>query len=236
MEAHDERMRSLSLHWPGVAALFAILAAIVLLEIFAEPGTTVRLVELVLAGVAAGGAMIPMAVRHEKPRPRRRPPSDGALALGLVIFAAALSAATSGCGAGAIRTHYQAVTILASTHAVAGAGIDDARSAALDRIEAELPRGPERVAALELEAARWRPLGVMLDTMREALLTWDAAIDAARLAGTEDGELLALLAPLVARVVLLYDQIAAAARELGATLPALPSAARALASAIGGAS
>lgn len=230
-------MKSFSLHWPGVAALFAILAAIVLLEIFAEAGTTVRLIELGLAGAGLGGALIPMAVRREpKPRARRGPPSDGALAIGLVIFAAALSAATSGCGAGAIRTHYQAVTILASTHAVAGAGIDDARSAALDRIEADLPRGPERVAALELEAARWRPLGVLLDTMREALLTWDAAIDAARLAGTEDGELLALLAPLVARVVLLYDQIAAAARELGATLPALPSAARALASAIGGAS
>lgn len=146
-----------------------------------------------------------------------RPPSDGALALALCVIAAACSIAASGCGASAYQGHARAATIAAATLSATGDVIDAARDSALDAVEAAHPEhGVERTAALEAEAARWRPAGVALDDARVGLLTW---IDAAQLAQSagEDGGLLAHLDAIAARFVALFNAVITTAQAAGAT-------------------
>jgi hypothetical protein len=165
-----------------------------------------------------------------------RPPSDAGLALALVIVAAALSAALSGCTGQSYRAHAQAIMVTSGGLSVAGSVADAARDAALDAVEAEHPmHGPERTAALEAEAARWRPLGVALDAGEPALLVWSEALRMAHLAGTTDADLLPALAPVAARVLLLYDRVVAILEELDVDgVPALPAVVRRLAASMGG--
>lgn len=160
--------------------------------------------------------------------------------LGLAALAGAglvLLSMLGGCSGASYRAHAQGITVTSGGLAVAGTVADTARDAALDAVEAEHPvHGPERTAALEAEALRWRPLGIALDAGRSALLVWAEALRMAHLAGTTDADLIATLAPVAARVLLLYDQIAALLDALGVDgVPALPAVVRSLATAIGGA-
>ena len=159
--------------------------------------------------------------RAEDEGDRMRGPS--ALGVLLLIVAAAYSAATIGCGPGALGMQARAAQVTAIATGGAGEVIDAARDRALDAVEEAHPiRGPERDAALDAEAERWRPAGQALDAIRSALVTWIAAIEAARVVG-EQG--MAALWPQVlalgAQVVGLYARIGDLARELGADVPTL---------------
>lgn len=143
----------------------------------------------------------------------------------------ALAILAAGCSPSAYRIHTTAVAGIAGGLEIAGTLRDDARGAALDRVEVDHPDvGDARSAALDTEAARWAPSGLALDAVRSALLTWLSALELARLA---DGELLEALLPLAVRVLRLYDDVARLLRELDVEAPALPGVVRAV---IGGAS
>lgn len=149
--------------------------------------------------------------------------------LSLLLLVCLLLAA---CSPSAYRIHATAVVTVASAHAVAGGLLDAARSDALDALEAEHPdTGEARTAALRTEAARWEPAGDALDAIRTALLTWLDAVELARAADDGEGLLTALL-PLAARVLALWDDLAALMQGLGVEAPPLPEAVRTL---IGGA-
>lgn len=183
----------------------------------------------VLEGLAAilpriGVGRVPTAPPQNPPR--RRPPTPP-----LVVLTLLCAALVSGCGGGAIRVHAHAAAVTAGAVTVAGATVDDARAAALDRVEAEHPTDPEHDEELDREAARWRPVGIALDGTRTALHLWLDSLDLATRAGDDDA--LPMLVPIAARVVRLYDDAARLATELGVTLPRLPTAVLAL---IGGAS
>src|SRR5690606_18734209 len=106
-------------------------------------------------------------------------------ALGILALLGALSL-LAGCGASALATQARAAQVAAIATAGAGEVIDAARDRALDAVEEAHPvRGPERDAALDAEAARWRPAGQALDAIREVLVTWTAAIEAARVVGEQ---------------------------------------------------
>ena len=155
--------------------------------------------------------------------------------LGILLAIAALSVC-SGCSGASYRAHAQAITVTSGGLAVAGTVADTARDTALDAVESEHPaHGAERTAAIEAEALRWRPLGIALDAGRSALLVWAEALRMAHLAGTTDADLIAVLAPVAARVLLLYDQIAALLTALDVDgVPALPAVVRGLVTTIGG--
>lgn len=171
----------------------------------------------------------------ERPRPKPilRPPGDGSL--GLVLAAVVVSLLHTGCGASAFQTHARGAAIAATALSATGDVVDSARGVALDRVEEAHPaRGPERDAALDAEAARWRPAGEALDAARTAVLTWIDAIELARIAGSEDG-LLPQLVQLGARVVQLYDRVIAVIASLGVEgVPALPDAVRTFAEGLTG--
>ena len=148
----------------------------------------------------------------------------------LLILAAALLFA--GCSPSAHRIHTTAVGVLAGAHEVAGRFRDDARGAALDRVEARYPEvGQARSAALDAEQAHWAPSADGLDAVRSALPTWLSALELAR-AADDGGAVLAALLPLAARALALYDDVARMLRGLDVEAPALPDAVRAV---IGGA-
>jgi len=132
------------------------------------------------------------------------------------------------CTPSAYRMHATAVVTVAGAHAVTGAAVDAARSVALDEVEAQHPEvGEARTAARRAEAARWAPAGDMLDAIRTALGTWLSAVELARAA--DDGEgLLSALLPLAARVVALWDDMAAVLARLDVDVPTLPSGVRVL--------
>lgn len=155
----------------------------------------------------------------------------------LVLVGGVVAAAhtCAGCGASPVRVAANAATIATTITVTAGEEVDAARDRALDAVEAAHPDvGPERSAALDAEAARWRPAGIALDAIRAALLAWTQAIALAHAAGSD--ALWPELVRLAARVVGLYDALIAAVEELGVDdLPALPAEVRALARALGGA-
>ena len=95
-------MKNFSLNWPGVVALGLILAAVVLLEIFGEPGALLRLVEVALGGAALGGAALPTVLRRSgaskrSPRETIRPPLELVL---LLVLACGAPVVVSGCATG----------------------------------------------------------------------------------------------------------------------------------------
>jgi hypothetical protein len=163
----------------------------------------------------------------------RPPPGAGAAVLALVVLLPA-PALASGCGASALQTHARAALVTTSAVETAGEVVDAARDDALDRVEAEHPVDPEHDRAVRAEASRWRPVGQALDATREALGSWVESIELARIAGDGSLDLVDLL-PMGARVLRLYDRVAALARELGARVPALPDGLSALLAAAGGA-
>ena len=143
----------------------------------------------------------------------------------LLLFAALMLAA---CSPSAYRMHSTAVVTVAGAHAVTGAAVDAARDSALDAVEAEHPEtGEARTAALRAEAARWTPAGLALDSIRSALGTWLSAVELAR-AADDGGALLDALLPLAARVLGLWDDLAALLQGLDVDAPRLPEAVRAL--------
>jgi len=143
----------------------------------------------------------------------------------LLLLVALMLAA---CDPSAYRVHSTAVVTVAGAHAVTGAAVDAARDSALDAVEAEHPEtGEARTAALRAEAARWTPAGLALDSIRSALGTWLSAVELAR-AADDGGALLDALLPLAARVLGLWDDLAALLQGLDVDAPRLPEAVRAL--------
>lgn len=138
-----------------------------------------------------------------------------------------------GCSPSAFRVHATAIVVVASAHTIAGGTLDAARDHALDEVEAAHPVvGDERTAALRLEAARWEPGALALDAVRGALLAWVQAVELAQLAD-DGGSLLPALLPMAARVLALWDAVAATLRAVGIDVPTLPPAVLGL---VGGAS
>lgn len=162
----------------------------------------------------------------------------GSAALVMLLAVTVSGSLASGCGASTYQVQARAAHLTALATDATGQVIDAARDHALDEVEAAHPEhGAERTAALEAEAARWRPAGQALDAIRSALLTWVTSLEAARVLG-EDGA--AVLWPralaIAAQVADLYGRVAALARELGATgVPELPAALSALLAGAGGA-
>ena len=148
-----------------------------------------------------------------------RPALGYALIVGAIAATAALL--TCGCGASAISQHARAAIVVTHAHLVAGEVADAARTAELDRAEAEHPTDPEHDLAVTAVAERWRPVGLALDAAAEALRTWVASLELARAAGGDSwlGEALAV----AIRVLALYSQAVAVAADLGTELPALPA-------------
>lgn len=165
------------------------------------------------------------------PTPKRKSGSGSGGSMGplvlLMLLALGSAPLASGCGASTYQVQARAAHLTALATDATGDVIDAARDHALDDVEAAHPEhGAERTAALEAEAARWRPAGQALDAIREALLTWVMSLEAARSLG-DDGA--AVIWPRVlaiaAQVAALYGRVAALARELGATgVPELPAA------------
>lgn len=146
-----------------------------------------------------------------------------AFAYVFVLFA--LAHVLSGCGESQLSAQARAATITAGVLSAGGSMLDQARKDALDRVEAQYPNDPEHDTQLDLEAARWRPAGVAMDSARAALLTWIDSIELARVAGGDED----LIAPLIAlglRVIELYGQAVQVAAELGEELPTIPASAR----------
>jgi len=143
-------------------------------------------------------------------------------ALGILALLGALSL-LAGCGASALATQARAAQVAAIATAGAGDVIDAARDRALDAVEEAHPiRGPERDAALDAEAARWRPAGQALDAIREVLVTWTAAIEAARVVGEQGmAAIWPRILALASQAVATYARIADLARELGVDVPEL---------------
>jgi hypothetical protein len=136
-----------------------------------------------------------------------------------------------GCSPSAYRVHASAIVTVAGVHTVAGGGLDAARAAALDAVEAEYPDvGPDRTTALRAEALRWEPAGAALDAVRSALRTWVSSVELAR-SVDDDGGLLEALLPMAARVLSLYADAARLMRSLGVDAPPLPPAVLAIAGA-----
>lgn len=90
---------------------------------------------------------------------------------------------SGGCGASPLMDQARAATVVTGLLTAGESVVRTARGQSLDRIEAQYPRDPEHDTQLELEAARWVPVGAALDTARSTLLMWIDAIDLARTAG-----------------------------------------------------
>lgn len=141
---------------------------------------------------------------------------------------AALLCLVPGCGATALRDNARAALVTGTVLRTAGEQVDAARTARLDEVEAAVSQSPDRDLILAREMDRWEPVGAALDAARDALLSWVEALELARLADG-DGFVWQHVIPLVLRLVLLYDDVARLASELGAEVPALPGVVRALA-------
>lgn len=232
-EKMSERLQIVSRITSAAIGLALIGAAVYLIAIDRSDhvSTIIAVGGFVLGGIGTAALPSLLSRSSSKPPGRRGPPPLPMLWLFLVPML------LLGCGASAYSTHYRAATVVAGVHAAAGTVIDDARKSALDRVEREHPSDPEHDAELDREADRWRPLGVALDLARDAIGAWIDAVDLARAAGGDEGDLLAPLLALAARAVLLYERIAELAGALGVEdLPPLPPFVRALAtSTIGGA-
>jgi hypothetical protein len=144
---------------------------------------------------------------------------------GAMLLAAAIAAASTGlvgC-ANPVRDQAQAATVSAASLTAGGDVIMAARSAALDRVEAQYPTDPEHDAQLDLEAERWRPLLAALDGAREAILTWISALELAH-AADAGAELMAHVLTLGLRAVRLVAAAFEIATSLGVEdLPTLPT-------------
>lgn len=145
-------------------------------------------------------------------------------------LALAVALAVAGCGASGLRTQASAATVASIALETAGQTVDHARRTRLDMVESRVSESPDRDEILRREAARWEPVGAALDACRDALLTWVEALNLARL-GDEGLLSWEVFVPLVMRLVLLYDDVARLATELGVSVPPLPDLVRALASA-----
>jgi hypothetical protein len=141
---------------------------------------------------------------------------------GAMLLAAAISSGLVGC-ANPVRDQAQAATVSAASLTAGGDVIMAARSAALDRVEAQYPTDPEHDAQLDLEAERWRPLLAALDGAREAILTWISALELAH-AADAGAELMAHVLTLGLRAVRLVAAAFEIATSLGVEdLPTLPT-------------
>lgn len=145
----------------------------------------------------------------------------------ILILALTLASA---CGMSPIRQHSTAIIATSAAHQIAVESFDSARHSAFEAVTAAHPRGEERNAALDVEAARWRPAAAALDLFRRTITTWAESVDAARRTGAGD-ELFAALVPVLARVVQMYADTAALLRALGVPAPPLPALVSGLANA-----
>lgn len=128
----------------------------------------------------------------------------------------------------------QAAIVTSGLLRATGDAVDAARDQALGEVESRHPvRGPERSAALDAEAGRWTPLGASLDAMRDVLIAWADALELAALVN-DDRVVFESVVPLVARLVLLYDDATRIAQSLGLELPELPPLIRSAATLPGG--
>lgn len=167
--------------------------------------------------------------------PIRPPPSSGALGLALVVLAASLSVATSGCGASALGAQADLVAVGGIATAQADDVLVNARARDLDAIvdAARVECAPDgcdegRSAQYRAELAateeRWAPVLACRAPVVEALRAWADGIETAHRAATDQIALDLLLA-LGARFVSAYGALAScletAAPEVD--LPALPS-------------
>lgn len=126
----------------------------------------------------------------------------------------------SGCD-DPIKNQARAATITAGVLTAGGEIVTSARDEAFDAVEERYPTDPEHDAQLDIEAARWRPVGEALDTARTALGLWIDGIDLARIAGASE-DLFDPLRVLAGRVIEAYGRAAEFAEALGQQLPTLP--------------
>jgi hypothetical protein len=157
-------------------------------------------------------------------------------AFAFLVLLTGLSLLLHGCSADPIADQARAATVTAGVLSAGGEAVTAARGAALDRVEAAHPTDPDHDAALEAEAAKWRPVGIALDEARTALATWIDALSVAHLAGDgASGELLRPVVALAARAVQLLAHAFELATALGVEhVPHLPALLTTLAAIPGG--
>ncbi len=144
------------------------------------------------------------------------------LALALLLTAIAALYCT-GCGATAVQRSANASLITGGVLVTAGGIVDAARDEALDAVEERHPQlGPERNAALDVEAARWRPFGHAFDLARGMLNSWNDANEQAQISGSNDDAVWAAVKPIVLQLEAHYNEAANIARALGHNVPPLP--------------
>lgn len=158
--------------------------------------------------------------------------SEGWGFVALIALGAAIAA--SGCGTSALRTQTQTHLVTTGVVATAGETIDTARTEQLDAAMEAHPPGPERNAALDEIHAAWRPVGAALDSIRDLLIAWAEGLELAAIANVRDLPWESFT-HIIARIVLLYDDIARMTNSLGVeALPELPGVLRGLATIPGG--
>lgn len=131
------------------------------------------------------------------------PGAGGGAAL---LLALALGATCTGCGASALTMQGRAATIASVANASIGEEIERARSTELDACADE--------ACADAGEKRWAPAIAAYYSVRTALATWIDALDVARQAGAEDGDVLGALLVAVAHLARSWNALAAALRAL----------------------
>ncbi len=143
----------------------------------------------------------------------------------LLVVWLGLGVIASGCGASALTAQARAATIVGVGLGGAGQEIHDERAAALDACH--------DVDCETATASAWAPAVAAYESARAALSTWIEALDVARAAGADDGDVLGALFVAVTRLARGWNALAEALRGVGVPLPDLPPAVVAL---LGGAS
>lgn len=157
---------------------------------------------------------------------------DRTLAWCLLCCAAAwIASQLAGCGAGALRAHASAASILTVAHE----GAREVLVATVDAQAAECEARPdaEREPCAETLRAVAEPAAVAVDGVRAGLVVYREAVTVA--AAAEAGEdVLSALAVALARVVREWDTVAAALSRLGVDVPPLPPIVRGMLDALAG--
>jgi hypothetical protein len=207
--------------------LLALVAAAVYLVAIDRAEHVDKLFALGLTALGVAGVVLRSPFGGSDEKAARKPPTAPLSALLVLVLLV-------GCGGGELAAQARAATVTAGVLTAGGAAADAAHAQALDDVERRYPADPEHDAQLELEAARWAPLGASLDAARTALLTWIDGIELARLAG-EGSDLLGALATVAARAVQLVARALSAASSLGAEgVPTIPPAVMTLARGLAG--
>lgn len=124
-----------------------------------------------------------------------------------LLFALALGSTLTGCTVSALTAQGRAATITGVGLGSVAQEVHDERAAQLDACADE--------ACLDAAESAWAPVVAAIESARTALTTWIDALDVARQAGADDGDVIGALLVAVSHFVHEWNDLAAAIRALG---------------------